>query len=75
MPRIPRGRVDGSRLAHSEVVGEVRMAERSPEVEGLRLENDRMSWQNPDRKRVLEKYRIEGTSYHDHVFIWDGEQS
>ena len=48
MPRIPRGRVDGSRLAHGEVVGEVRMAEHSLEVEGSRPENDRISWRNPD---------------------------
>ena len=52
MPKIPRGRVDGLRLAHGEMVGEVRMAERSPEVEGSRPENDRMSWRNPDRKEV-----------------------
>ena len=41
--RIPRAEVDGLRLAHGKVVGEVQMAECSPEVEGLRLENDRMS--------------------------------
>ena len=50
---MPRGKVDGSRLAHGEVVGEVQMAERSPEVEGSRPENDRIGWRNPDRN-VLE---------------------
>ena len=49
LPRIPRAEVDGSRPAHGEVVDEVQMAKRSPEVEGSRPENDRMSWRNPDR--------------------------
>ena len=40
--------VDSLRLAYDEVVSEVQMTEHSPEVEGLRLENDRMSWRNPD---------------------------
>ena len=44
LPRMPRVGVDGSRLAYGEMIGEVWMAERSPEVEGSRPENDRMSW-------------------------------
>ena len=34
---------------YGEMVSEERMAECSPEVEGSRPENDRMSWQNPDK--------------------------
>ena len=52
LPRMPRAELNGSRLAHGEMVGEVRMAKHSPEVKGSRLENDRMSWQNPDSRNV-----------------------
>ena len=48
LPIVPRGKVDGLRLAHGKMVGKVWMAERSPEVEDLRPENDRISWRNPD---------------------------
>ena len=40
---MPRGRVNGSRLAYGKVVGEERMAKCSPVVEGSRPENDRIS--------------------------------
>ena len=53
--RMPRVEVDGLRLAHGEMVGEVRMAERSPEVEGSRPRNDRMSWQNPDSSEMTDE--------------------
>ena len=55
MPEMPRGKVDGSRLAHGEVISKVWMAERSPEVEGSRQENDRMSWRNPDSSEMTDE--------------------
>ena len=59
LPRMPRVEVDGLRLAHGEVVGEVWMAERSPEVAGSRPENDRMSWRNPDIQDPQQHLRMQ----------------